>query len=76
MVLLSEEERAVVGRFSKNYLPILFNLYTSGEGEGGRLAVVQCVEAYISITDPSLVSSLTSSALEKLTQSDLSLEKK
>ena len=68
----------MVGRFSKNYLPILFNLYTSGEGEGegGRLAVVQCVEAYISITDPSLVSSLTSSALDKLTQSDLSLEKK
>jgi ribosomal RNA-processing protein 12 len=75
-----EEEVGVVARFSKNYLPILFNLYTSEEEEeeeeGVRQAVLQCVEAYISITDPSLVTTLSSSALTNLSLPNLTPGKK
>ena len=70
----------MVARFSKNYLPILFNLYTSEEEEeeeeGVRQAVLQCVEAYISITDPSLVTTLSSSALTNLSLPNLTPGKK
>ena len=81
MCLFAEEEKAVVARFSKNYLPILFNLYTSEEEEeeeeeGVRQTLLQCVEAYVSITDPSLITSLSSSALTNLSLPDISPGKK
>lgn len=68
----------MVARFSKNYLPILFNLYTSEEEEeeGVRQTLLQCVEAYVSITDPSLITSLSSSALTNLSLPNISPGKK
>ena len=60
---------------AKNYLPILFNLYTGGS-EGERLTVLQCVRAYITITDPDLVTSLFSKALGKITEDNLQKENK
>jgi ribosomal RNA-processing protein 12 len=69
------EDRAVLARFAKNYLPILFNLYTGGS-EGERLTVLQCVRAYITITDPDLVTSLFSKALGKITEDNLQKENK
>ena len=70
----------MVARFSKNYLPILFNLYTGDGGEeeeeGVRQAVLQCAEGYITITESSLVTTLTSSALTNLSLPTLSPGKK
>lgn len=48
-----EEERAELARFAKNYLPILFNLYTADpvEGEPLRAPLLDCIRAYLSITE-------------------------
>ena len=67
------EDRAVLARYSKNYLPILFNLYTSSSEaeEGERLPVLQCVQAYLTITDQTLVTSFFNKVLEKIAEDDL-----
>lgn len=76
----ADEARAVLGRFSKNYLPILFNLYAGRgeeeEREGEGLAVLQCVQAYVSITEQSLVTSLADTALHKISDQDLLKDKR
>jgi len=45
-----------VGRFAKNFLPILFNVYSQPEEDGGsssqRRSVLDTVRAYLTITDP------------------------
>lgn len=40
--------------YSKNYLPILFNLYTAEEKEGDpdKLPVLETVRVYLAITEP------------------------
>ena len=40
--------------YAKNYLPILFNLYTAEEKEGDpdKLPVLETVRIYLSISDP------------------------
>ena len=75
---IPDEDRAILARFSKNYLPILFNLYTrSSEEVGGeRQAVLQCVRAYIAITDPALVISFFDKALGKIAEVDMQKENK
>ena len=41
----------MLSRFSKNYLPILFNLYTDPEGKPGHKSpLMDCIKAYISIS--------------------------
>ena len=39
--------------YAKNYLPILFNLYTAEEKEGDpdKLPILETVRVYLSITD-------------------------
>lgn len=45
-----------MGRFAKNFLPILFNVYSQPEEDGGsstqRRSVLDTVRAYLTITDP------------------------
>lgn len=45
-----------MGRFAKNFLPILFNVYSQPEEGGGtsaqRRSVLDTVRAYLTITDP------------------------
>uniref|UniRef100_A0A8C3UG24 Ribosomal RNA processing 12 homolog n=1 Tax=Catharus ustulatus TaxID=91951 RepID=A0A8C3UG24_CATUS len=52
----TDAERAEVGRFAKNFLPILFNVYSQPEEDGGtsaqRRSVLDTVRAYLTITDP------------------------
>ena len=77
---LLEEDRAVLSRFSKNYLPILFNLYAGEEEEekereGERQAVLQCVQAYVSITETHLITSLSDMAMSKTLDPDLTKDK-
>lgn len=45
-----------MGRFAKNFLPILFNVYSQPQEEGSsstqRRSVLDTVRAYLTITDP------------------------
>uniref|UniRef100_A0A8D2ZS89 Ribosomal RNA processing 12 homolog n=1 Tax=Scophthalmus maximus TaxID=52904 RepID=A0A8D2ZS89_SCOMX len=51
----TEEERAEVGRFSKNFLPILFNVYSlqpaAGESGTYRMAVLDTIKVYLTVTE-------------------------
>uniref|UniRef100_A0A8C9TUT4 Ribosomal RNA processing 12 homolog n=1 Tax=Scleropages formosus TaxID=113540 RepID=A0A8C9TUT4_SCLFO len=64
------EERAEVSRFSKNFLPILFNVYSqqpaSGKNEPSRMPVLDTIKVYLSITDQQMVCSLLQKAAEKV----------
>lgn len=56
VILSLDAERAEVGRFAKNFLPILFNVYSQAEEDAGsnaqRRSVLDTVRAYLTITDP------------------------
>lgn len=51
----AEEEKTEVGRFSKNFLPILFNVYSqqppAGESGTYRMAVLDTIKVYLTVTD-------------------------
>ena len=51
----AEEEKAEVGRFSKNFLPILFNVYgqqpAAGESATYRMAVLDTIKVYLTVTE-------------------------
>ncbi|XP_062988583.1 RRP12-like protein [Elgaria multicarinata webbii] len=72
----TEAERAEVGRFAKNFLPILFNVYSQ---EGGasespvhRRSVLDTVRAYLTVTEPQMVHGFLEKASEKLTSPESS----
>ncbi|ERL87854.1 hypothetical protein D910_05242 [Dendroctonus ponderosae] len=64
---------AELGRFDKNYLPILFNIYTikpiGSDEEGQRLAALETIKLYLTISRPELNQQLFSNALERLNAS-------
>ncbi|XP_053306254.1 RRP12-like protein isoform X2 [Spea bombifrons] len=70
----AEADRAEVARFAKNFLPILFNVYSQqpgpGEGAANRLPVLDTVKAYLTITDNQMVSNFLEKASSKLTEAD------
>ena len=68
------EDRQVLARFSKNYLPILFNLYTASTRESEWAPLLECVRAYTSITEEALVVRFFRKVVEKLQQEDLAKE--
>ncbi|OWK62332.1 RRP12-like protein [Lonchura striata] len=72
----TDEERAEVGRFAKNFLPILFNVYSQPEEGGGtsaqRRSVLDTVRAYLTITDPQMVCGFLEKASAKLTSPESS----
>ena len=51
--LLLAESKNELSLYAKNYLPILFNLYTAEEKEGDpdKLPILETVRVYLSITD-------------------------
>ena len=56
-----ESDRVQLSKFSKNYLPILFNLYTAEPSatEGTRdSAVLNCIKCYLSVTEKKVFSFL------------------
>ncbi|XP_054238177.1 RRP12-like protein isoform X2 [Indicator indicator] len=67
----TDAERAEVGRFAKNFLPILFNVYSQPEESGGssaqRRSVLDTVRAYLTVTDPQMVCGFLQKASLKLT---------
>ncbi|XP_044856219.1 RRP12-like protein isoform X2 [Mauremys mutica] len=67
----TDAERAEVGRFSKNFLPILFNVYSQPGDAGGsaadRRAVLDTIRTYLTITEQQMVCGFLEKASEKLT---------
>ncbi|XP_014485127.1 PREDICTED: RRP12-like protein isoform X2 [Dinoponera quadriceps] len=61
-----------LARFAKNYLPILFNLYTTRscgtDEEGQRLAAFDTVKVYLTIASKELANELFDRALSKLSE--------
>ncbi|PKU31139.1 rrp12- hypothetical protein [Limosa lapponica baueri] len=72
----TDAERAEVGRFAKNFLPILFNVYSQSEEDGGssaqRRSVLDTVRTYLTVTDPQMVCGFLQKASEKLTSPESS----
>uniref|UniRef100_A0AAQ5ZQI4 Ribosomal RNA-processing protein 12-like conserved domain-containing protein n=1 Tax=Amphiprion ocellaris TaxID=80972 RepID=A0AAQ5ZQI4_AMPOC len=67
----TEEEKAEMGRFSKNFLPILFNVYSQqpAAGESGtyRMAVLDTIKVYLTVTEMQMVCTFLQKATERLT---------
>ncbi|TFK06978.1 neurobeachin [Platysternon megacephalum] len=67
----TDAERAEVGRFAKNFLPILFNVYSqpgdAGGGTAHRRAVLDTIRTYLTITEQQMVCGFLEKASEKLT---------
>uniref|UniRef100_A0A3B5LVL1 Ribosomal RNA processing 12 homolog n=1 Tax=Xiphophorus couchianus TaxID=32473 RepID=A0A3B5LVL1_9TELE len=67
-------EKAELGRFSKNFLPILFNLYSQqpADGDSGtyRMAVLDTIKVYLTVTDTQLICTLLQKASDRLTSTE------
>ena len=65
----NEDNKAEIARYSKNFLPILFNLYTSvpggAEEAGQRLASLETTKLFLAISDTELLGTMFDRALEK-----------
>ncbi|KAM4637106.1 RRP12-like protein [Discoglossus pictus] len=72
----AEADKAEVSRFAKNFLPILFNVYSQqpgpGDGATHRLPVLDTVRSYLTITDEQMVSSFLDKASDKLNEAESS----
>ncbi|KAI3363169.1 hypothetical protein L3Q82_011818 [Scortum barcoo] len=70
----TEEEKAEVGRFSKNFLPIFFNVYSqqpaAGESSTYRMAILDTVKVYLSVTETQMVCTFLQKATERLSSTD------
>ncbi|KAK3094601.1 hypothetical protein FSP39_003915 [Pinctada imbricata] len=65
--LQDDESKKEVGRFAKNFLPILFNLFTTdSDNNSVRLAVLETIKCYVQIADKPIVCSFCDKCLEKL----------
>lgn len=65
-----EKIRVEISRYAKNYLPLLFNQYTTksttDEEESQRASVYQTITFFLQVAEPSLLHSLFDKAKEKL----------
>ncbi|KAG7236367.1 hypothetical protein INR49_001064 [Caranx melampygus] len=70
----TEEEKAEVGRFSKNFLPILFNVYSQqpAAGESGtyRMAVLDTIKVYLTVTETQMSCTFLQKATDRLSSTD------
>ncbi|KAG7511906.1 RRP12 [Solea senegalensis] len=70
----TEEEKVEVGRFSKNFLPILFNVYSQppAAGESGtyRMAVLDTIKVYLAVTETPMTCTFLQKATDKLSSTD------
>ncbi|KAL0965921.1 hypothetical protein UPYG_G00287950 [Umbra pygmaea] len=68
------EQKAEMGRFAKNFLPIFFNVYSqqppSGESAPYRMAILETIKIYLTVTDPQMVCTFLSKAIERLSSQD------
>ncbi|VDK46717.1 unnamed protein product [Anisakis simplex] len=76
------ERMEVMQRYAKNYLPILFNMYTlenkadDHTGRAVHLATLETIRIYVELTSPALIERYIRSAVEKAHNGDNSLMKK
>ncbi|KAF6205471.1 hypothetical protein GE061_019644 [Apolygus lucorum] len=65
----NEEDKNTLARFSKNFLPILFNIFTTqvtrSDEEGVRLASLETIKVYLKLAQPDLCEDLFQRALSK-----------
>ncbi|KAJ9588968.1 hypothetical protein L9F63_017728 [Diploptera punctata] len=71
----NEENINEISRFAKNYLPILFNLYTTKakgtDEEGQRLAAYETIKVYLKVTDAGHCHDLFDRAVQKLDEENI-----
>jgi len=64
-----------MSKYAKNYLPLLFNLYTTEKWNQSRdpvrQSVFETIKRYLTITDLTLCQSFFDKSLEKLQNPDL-----
>ena len=74
---LADQNKAELARFSKNFLPILFNLFSTetdrGERDGMRQAVLETVRCYFQITPAPLIDSFFNMCLGKFQEEGMSV---
>ncbi|XP_059586238.1 RRP12-like protein isoform X2 [Alligator mississippiensis] len=72
----TDAERTEVGRFAKNFLPILFNVYSQpgddGRNSAHRRAMLDTVRTYLAVTEQQMVCGFLQKAGEKLSSPDSS----
>lgn len=58
-IVIEEQEKAELGRFSKNFLPIFFNVYSqeppAGESNTYRMAVLDTIKVYLTVTQTEVI---------------------
>ncbi|KAH9489577.1 pre-rRNA processing protein [Bulinus truncatus] len=64
----NEADKKEIGRFAKNYLPILFNLFTdeNTSNDGIRLAALETIKKYLLVTDEKLILTFLDKCLDKM----------
>ncbi|XP_074532460.1 RRP12-like protein [Halichoeres trimaculatus] len=66
----TEEVKAELGRFSKNFLPIFFNVYSqqpaAGEHGNYRMAVLDTIKVYLTVTDTQMICTFLQKATDRL----------
>lgn len=79
LITKSEQDNTqVIGQFSKNYMPILFNLYTSDNEDCRALSVsiLETMRSFLIITDVNLINTFATKVAEKLASEEESKEKR
>ncbi|XP_060581938.1 RRP12-like protein [Ruditapes philippinarum] len=77
--ITNDDAKAELSRFSKNFLPILFNLYTTDpvrDKDPSKLAVLETVKSYLQITDKQAVATYCSKCRERLTEENITAYKR
>jgi ribosomal RNA-processing protein 12 len=73
-----DKVRAEIARYAKNYIPLLFNLFTTKSKtdleESQRESVYQTVIYYLQVADAQLLYSIFDKAQEKLTLASANLK--
>ncbi|ELU03860.1 hypothetical protein CAPTEDRAFT_226490 [Capitella teleta] len=77
--LENEEHKKELSKFSKNFLPIFFNLYSAdngrGERDGTRLALLETIKCYFQVTSDALMDSFMNNCLNKVKEEKSSFKK-
>ena len=79
VIFITEENRKELGRFAKNFHPILFNLFTESTNkkeERSHLAVLETIKCYMQITDPQLIYSFYDKCHDKLEEADITASRR
>ncbi|CAF4449020.1 unnamed protein product, partial [Rotaria magnacalcarata] len=68
-------DREEIAKYAKNYLPLLFNLYTSEKWNASRdpvrQSVFETIKRYLTITDHELCQQFFDKSLEKMKNTEL-----